>query len=49
MSTTYGTSNDGESSTTLRRAVELGVTLFDAAEVYGPHHNEELVGRVLAP
>jgi aryl-alcohol dehydrogenase-like predicted oxidoreductase len=35
--------------TLLRRAVDLGVTLFDTAEVYGPHANEELVGEALAP
>jgi aryl-alcohol dehydrogenase-like predicted oxidoreductase len=33
----------------LRQAVELGVTLFDTAEVYGPFINEELVGEALAP
>lgn len=33
----------------LRRAVELGVTFFDTAEVYGPHANEALVGEALAP
>lgn len=33
----------------LRRAVEMGVTLFDTAEVYGPYINEELVGEALAP
>jgi aryl-alcohol dehydrogenase-like predicted oxidoreductase len=33
----------------LRRSVELGVTLFDTAEVYGPFSNEELVGEALAP
>lgn len=33
----------------LREAVERGVTLFDTAEVYGPFHNEELVGEALAP
>lgn len=33
----------------LRQAVELGVTLFDTAEVYGPYTNEELVGEALAP
>ncbi len=48
MSTTYGASDDEQSLATLRRAVELGVTLFDTAEVYGPFHNEELVGRGLA-
>ena len=33
----------------LRRAVEQGVTFFDTAEVYGPFHNEELVGEALGP
>jgi aryl-alcohol dehydrogenase-like predicted oxidoreductase len=33
----------------LRRAVEHGVTFFDTAEVYGPHHNEEVVGEALEP
>jgi aryl-alcohol dehydrogenase-like predicted oxidoreductase len=33
----------------IRQAVELGVTLFDTAEVYGPFVNEELVGEALAP
>jgi aryl-alcohol dehydrogenase-like predicted oxidoreductase len=33
----------------LREAVERGVTLFDTAQVYGPFHNEELVGEALAP
>lgn len=33
----------------LRKAVEMGVTLFDTAEVYGPYVNEELVGEALAP
>src|SRR3954454_23391409 len=35
--------------TFLRAAVDRGVTLFDTAEVYGPFHNEELVGEALAP
>ena len=35
--------------TLLHRAVDLGVTFFDTAEVYGPHVNEELVGEALAP
>lgn len=38
MSTTYGASDDKKSLATLRRAAELGVTLFDTAEVYGPYH-----------
>jgi len=33
----------------LHRAVDLGVTFFDTAEIYGPHANEELVGEALAP
>ncbi|TVP71492.1 MAG: aldo/keto reductase [Nitriliruptor sp.] len=33
----------------IRTAVELGVTFFDTAQVYGPYHNEELVGEALAP
>ena len=33
----------------IRRAHELGVTFFDTAEVYGPHTNEELVGKALGP
>src|SRR5881275_1841028 len=41
------TSSDAESIRTIQRAVELGVTLFDTAEVYGPYANEELVGRAL--
>ena len=39
----------GEMIKLLREAVELGVTLFDTAEVYGPFVNEELVGEALAP
>ncbi len=33
----------------IRSAVELGITFFDTAEVYGPYTNEELVGEALAP
>jgi aryl-alcohol dehydrogenase-like predicted oxidoreductase len=35
--------------TVLREAVDLGVTFFDTAEVYGPYVNEELLGEALAP
>src|SRR4051812_6630808 len=45
MSQSYGTPDDAESIATLHRAIELGVTLFDTAEVYGPFVNEELLGR----
>ncbi len=47
MSQSYGVRNDPESLATLERALELGVTFFDTAEVYGPFHNEELLGRAL--
>jgi aryl-alcohol dehydrogenase-like predicted oxidoreductase len=40
-------SDDAESIRTIHRAIELGVTLIDTAEVYGPYVNEELVGRAL--
>jgi aryl-alcohol dehydrogenase-like predicted oxidoreductase len=41
--------NDAESTQLLHRAVDLGVTLFDTADLYGFGHNEQLVGRALAP
>lgn len=48
MSDFYTTGSDEkESVATLHRALELGVTLFDTADVYGPHTNEELLGRAL--
>lgn len=49
MSDFYGDRDEQESIATLNRALELGVTFFDTADVYGPHTNEELVGRVLKP
>lgn len=48
MSAYYGTYDDAESEATIRRALDLGTTLFDTADVYGPFTNEALVGRVLA-
>lgn len=49
MSGTYGTDfDDVESRATLLRAVDLGVTLFDTADVYGPFANEAIVGHGLA-
>lgn len=47
MSQSYGVPDEEESIATLLRALDLGVTFFDTAEVYGPYVNEELVGRVL--
>jgi aryl-alcohol dehydrogenase-like predicted oxidoreductase len=47
MSQSYGALDDQESIATLHRALELGVTFFDTAEVYGPFTNEELLGRGL--
>lgn len=47
MSAFYGGANEKESVETIRRAVDLGVTMFDTAEAYGPFENEKLVGRAL--
>jgi aryl-alcohol dehydrogenase-like predicted oxidoreductase len=40
--------DDAESIRTIHRAIDLGVTLFDTAEIYGPYLNEELLGRAVA-
>jgi aryl-alcohol dehydrogenase-like predicted oxidoreductase len=47
MSQSYGPADEGESIATLHRAIELGCTFLDTAEVYGPYTNEELLGRAL--
>src|SRR5207237_3492440 len=47
MSQSYGTRNDPESIATIHHALELGVSFFDTAEVYGPFHNEEQLGHAL--
>lgn len=47
MSQSYGPADETESIATVHRAIELGCTFFDTAEVYGPFHNEELLGRAL--
>src|SRR6184192_2827301 len=50
MSFGYGPPKDKQDMISLiRKAVELGVTFFDTAEVYGPFINEELVGEAVAP
>jgi aryl-alcohol dehydrogenase-like predicted oxidoreductase len=47
MSDFYGPRDEAEAIATIHRALELGVTLLDTADVYGPHTNEELVGRAV--
>jgi len=47
MSEFYAGRDDAESLATLERALELGITFYDTADMYGPHTNEELVGRFL--
>ncbi len=48
MSEFYGAPDPEEAMATLRRALDLGVTFLDTADIYGLGHNEELVGRLLA-
>jgi aryl-alcohol dehydrogenase-like predicted oxidoreductase len=48
MSEFYGSADEGEAVATIHRALELGVTLLDTADVYGPFTNEQLVGRAIA-
>lgn len=48
MSFAYGPGDDDESTATIRRALDLGVTLLDTADLYGPWTNEQLVGKAIA-
>jgi aryl-alcohol dehydrogenase-like predicted oxidoreductase len=48
MSEFYGRGDDSESIATIHRALELGVTMLDTSDVYGPYTNEQLVGRAVA-
>ena len=47
MSEFYGTTDESEAIATIHRALELGVTLLDTADMYGVGHNEELVGKAI--
>jgi aryl-alcohol dehydrogenase-like predicted oxidoreductase len=48
MSDFYGSREDADSLKTLHHAIERGVTFYDTADMYGPFHNEELLGRGIA-
>jgi aryl-alcohol dehydrogenase-like predicted oxidoreductase len=48
MTWAYGAGDEQSGAATIHRALELGVTFLDTAEIYGPHDNEELVGRAIA-
>jgi aryl-alcohol dehydrogenase-like predicted oxidoreductase len=48
MSEFYGSADEGEAIATIQRALELGVTFLDTADMYGPFKNERLVGRAIA-
>ncbi len=48
MSEFYGSTDESEAVATIHRALALGITLLDTSDVYGPHTNEQLVGRAIA-
>ena len=48
MSEFYGTTDEAEAIATIHRALDLGITFLDTADMYGPFANEELVGKAIA-
>ena len=48
MSEFYGSADEGEATETIQRALELGVSFLDTADMYGPFTNEKLVGKAIA-
>ncbi len=48
MSEFYGTGDENESVRVIHRAIELGITFLDTADMYGPFTNEQLVGRAIS-
>ncbi|MGI8506069.1 MAG: aldo/keto reductase [Solirubrobacteraceae bacterium] len=48
MSEFYGSADEGEAIATIHRAIELGITLLDTSDIYGPHTNEQLIGGAIA-
>jgi len=48
MSHTYGPADEAESIATIHAALDAGITFLDTSDSYGPHHNEQLVGRAIA-
>src|ERR671914_39873 len=48
MSEFYGAGDEEESTATIHRAIELGITFLDTADMYGPFTNEKLVGKAIA-
>src|SRR5260221_6482141 len=47
MSEFYGGRDEAEAIATIHRALDLGINLLDTSDIYGPHTNEELVGRAI--
>src|SRR5580700_6952783 len=48
MSAFYGSTDEGEATRTIHRALELGCNFLDTSDMYGPHTNERLVGSAIA-